>query len=426
MHCVMTNGLYLRASGRLPCYCGAGETVTLGRVPAAGDGRDFVRDVFAGGLFAEIRRKQALGLTPFPGVCELCPYLDLDSPDPHGSDASGHPVLAWFHWEPTSRCNLDCEWCRGQRPVLPEGGPARDMPRETFDAVVESLGAAGYRLGKGNICGVGEPTLNRDIWRMIARTRELLGGHILMSTNGNGPFSPEIATCGLDAVKIAVDAVDQESYQRYRKGGRLEKVLDFSSRTAGAKAALRGNMPEIIWQYILFNHNDSDRELLAMQRMARESGVDKLRIVYTRCDNYSARTPEDFPRDFPDIDFFPIKEDSLATPAQAESALRDCLELAARGEPRQASLQAIRAVAGAFRRFMLGVKTYKDLVAAVGKTPHLAHANPNALSREDFLSMKSSVAGLVDFLGRTCRDMGHAEQARGYARFANTLRGEQS
>ena len=65
----------------------------------------------------------------------------------------------------------------------------------------------------------------------------------------------------------------------------------------------------VIWQYILFNHNDSDEELIQWQKMALDAGVNRLRFVFTRCNNYSTRqTGEDIPRIFPDIDVLPINQ----------------------------------------------------------------------------------------------------------------------
>ena len=59
MHCVMARGLYLRANGRLPCYCSAGETVTLGQVTPRAMPEDFFDTVFDGPGFAHVRRSMA-------------------------------------------------------------------------------------------------------------------------------------------------------------------------------------------------------------------------------------------------------------------------------------------------------------------------------------------------------------------------------
>ena len=68
MNCIMTRGLYLRADGRLPCYCSAGETVTLGRLDHGNLPGDIAADVFESSSFTRIRAAMAQGKAPFPGV----------------------------------------------------------------------------------------------------------------------------------------------------------------------------------------------------------------------------------------------------------------------------------------------------------------------------------------------------------------------
>ena len=289
MKCVMSRGVYLRADGRLPCYCGAGETVTLGRVPINGHPFDFMRDNYMKGLFNRIRESQSAGLVAFPGICDQCTYLDLDNQiEAELIDSE----LDWFHWEPSSLCMLDCQWCNVDKRKYKNSGQNRLLPLEVFERIVSDMARSGLRLNKGNICGVGEPTINPAVWEMVRLVRDKLGGDILMSTNGNGPYSENIVPAGLDKIKIAVDAVSQEVYERYRKNGSLQKAIDFTRAIANEKEHLKTEKPSIIWQYILFNYNDSDEDLITYQKMAADNGVNQLRIVYTRCTNYSTRSPD--------------------------------------------------------------------------------------------------------------------------------------
>lgn len=413
MNCVMTRGMYLRADGRLPCYCSAGETVTLGRLDHANLPGNIAADVFEAPGMARIRRAMAQGKAPHPGICEQCTYLDVDGELP---DEAAR-VLEWLHFEPAYACNLDCRWCHGQ--ARREPGGTRMLPLATVRRLADDFAARGYTLGKGNICGVGEPTLHPEVWAMIAALKERLGGDILMSTNGNGPYSPAIVECGLDKLKIAADAVSQEAYARYRAHGKLAKVLDFTARVAADKARAGADAPTLIWQYILFNYNDSDADLLRFQELAREHGVDRLRIVYTRCDNYSRRTPEDFPRDFPDILFFPIKDDSLMDVDQAQAGFAAIADLA--GGPDAGAEAARRAMGMAnriFHRLLLGVERYADLLAFTRTVQPEGHGNFADLATGDVAAFRAVLGRIFRLLADVRRTQGDAAQADAYLAFA--------
>jgi len=408
VRCVMTYGLYLRADGRLPCYCGAGETVTLGRyVP--GEGRDFVEDVFHKGLFAHIREAQACGQTPFPGVCERCSYLEPDAP----FDAEER-VLRWFHLEPSMHCMLDCEWCQGQRT---DTSGLKTMPMELLTEVTDSFARAGYRLEKGNVCGVGEPTLNPHLWEMMRYVKDRLGGDMLISTNGNSPYSDAIVPSGVDKVKIAIDSTRQEQYQRYRKRGSIERVFEFTRRIAEAREQAGVATPKLIWQYIMFNFNDSDEELLELQQRARQMGVDSLRIVYTRCNNYSSKSREAFPRDFDDIDFFQIKDESLLTVEEARERLASADALRAAGELEEAATGYIGLVNDTTKRLLLGVETYADFLDAVYNMERVVQDGTPSLTQEQahalYAMEVAAYAALADIYTRK----GEERQAGRYRAF---------
>jgi hypothetical protein len=56
----------------------------------------------------------------------------------------------------------------------------------------------------------------------------------------------------------------------------------------------------------MLDYNDSDRELIEFQQNAQRLGVDQLRIYFTFTEHYIKRRPDDFPRNFPNIDFYDL------------------------------------------------------------------------------------------------------------------------
>lgn len=418
MKCVMSRGVYLRADGRLPCYCSAGETITLGRIPIDGSRFDFTRDYYYSERFEHIRRSMSSGLVPFPGVCDQCTYLDLDS-DMEAELTKTE--IDWFHWEPSSLCMLDCRWCDVDKLMYQHTGQNRLLSFQSFKQVVSNMAEAGFRLNKGNICGVGEPTLNQEVWKMVHLVREKLGGDILVSTNGNGPYSEDIVTCGLDKIKIAVDAINQETYQIYRKNGSLQRAIDFTKAIAEAKERLKKEKPIIIWQYILFDYNDSDEDLIAYQRMAADNGVNQLRIVYTRCANYSARTPDDFPGIFPNIIFFPIGPESRLVPSELSTIWSDIESISRYGHPEQGAIETIRFINRLYHRLALGVETYADLLAFTRGLHHLAGTNHLDLTEGTFNAYSKYVRKGFQVLAELYDEMGKHAQAQKYRNYLRNI-----
>jgi len=418
MKCVMTRGIYLRANGRLPCYCGAGETITLERLPIKNASFSFVEDYYKKGLFRHIRDKMSKGMVPFPGICDQCTYLE---PENDIETDRNNSELEWLHWEPSSLCMLDCQWCSIDRRKYNKTGQNRLLPFELFKNIVTDLCLNNYELKFGNICGVGEPTMHPKIWEMIRLTKELIGGNILLSTNGNGPCSKDIVLSGLDKIKIAVDAVNQKAYEQYRKNGSLKKAISFTRAIADDKKLLNSEGPTIIWQYILFNHNDSDEDLITYQKMAEDNGVDQLRIVYTRCTNYSTRSPDDFPKHFPNIIFFPIGRDSQMDIDEVEQRWSNIVSLSSGNELEDAGIEAIKFLNSIYHRLALGVETYTDLLSFTQGVHHLQGKNFLTLTSAEFQEFTHYIQKTFSMLIDIYQEMGHPDQSESYRKYVKQI-----
>jgi hypothetical protein len=68
----------------------------------------------------------------------------------------------------------------------------------------------------------------------------------------------------------------QASYERYRKGGDLQRVLDAMAGIIGYRTVRGLSRPEVMWRYILFDWNDSWWEMRRARNLAREMGIDAL------------------------------------------------------------------------------------------------------------------------------------------------------
>jgi hypothetical protein len=80
---------------------------------------------------------------------------------------------------------------------------------------------------------------------------------------------------GIDELIVSVDGATQATYEAYRRGGRLDEILEGMRLLRVERDEAGLNRPAIVWRYILFSWNDSDAEMALAERMAGEIGVDR-------------------------------------------------------------------------------------------------------------------------------------------------------
>jgi MoaA/NifB/PqqE/SkfB family radical SAM enzyme len=91
---------------------------------------------------------------------------------------------------------------------------------------------------------------------------------------------------GLSRLIISIDGVKQESYGKYRIGGNLDKVIDGTKNMVKWKKATGSKTPFIIWQFIVFGHNEGEIE--EIRQLAKEVGVDHLALKTAQIYNFEA------------------------------------------------------------------------------------------------------------------------------------------
>ena len=182
----------------------------------------------------------------------------------------GKPVFAQV--EPANFCNLQCPLCLTASQT--EGRPRALLPFERYKALVDELHDS---LLLVVLWMWGEPFLNPDLFRMIAYSRAR-GVLTHCSTNGNVPFDREraaqVVESGLDTLIFGVDGTDQETYARYRVGGRLTRVWDNIGSVLAARRELGSLTPRVNLRFVLMRHNE--HQVPEIRRVARELGVDFL------------------------------------------------------------------------------------------------------------------------------------------------------
>ena len=175
--------------------------------------------------------------------------------------------------EPTTSCNLRCPECpSGLRSF---SRPTGMMELTTFQKIINELHE---NLSYLILYFQGEPYLNPGFLESI---RYASSKKIYTATSTNAHFltkenAMETVESGLSRIIVSMDGIDQESYEKYRIGGKLNKVIDGIEKLVAAKKVLKNHTPFIILQFLLFKHNT--HQIPEIKKLAKKLGVDKLEL----------------------------------------------------------------------------------------------------------------------------------------------------
>jgi radical SAM protein with 4Fe4S-binding SPASM domain len=180
----------------------------------------------------------------------------------------GKPVIAQV--EPANFCNLECPLCLTTS--ITNSRPRALLPFQTF---INFMDEVGDHLLLLIFWTWGEPFLNPDFFRMVAYAKSK-GVVVHTSTNGNVPLTrekaEELVESGLDSLVVAVDGATQETYAKYRRGGRLETVIENIKTIQHVRKLKKSLVPRINMRFVVMQHNEAEME--ATRNLARGLGVD--------------------------------------------------------------------------------------------------------------------------------------------------------
>ena len=183
--------------------------------------------------------------------------------------------------EPTNICNLKCPLCPSGNGTLKR--TKGYMNFNVFKKIIDEIQATAFMVVLWN---QGEPYLNKDFNKMVKYASDR-GLFTLVSTNGNIAFNAEeVVNSGLDSMIISLDGTTQETYNKYRVNGELEKVIDNVKRLVTAKKKHKKQNPLLRWQFLVMKHNE--HELGKIEELAKELQVDNLDLksiqIYEKSD----------------------------------------------------------------------------------------------------------------------------------------------
>ena len=173
--------------------------------------------------------------------------------------------------EPSTSCNLRCPECpSGLRNFTRPTGMLTD---ETYRSVIDQLGE---RLTYLIFYFQGEPYLNPKFLDQVkyASAKKI---YTVTSTNAHyltDEVAKKTVESGLDRLIISIDGTTQDTYEQYRIGGKLDKVIEGSENVIKWKRELKSSTPHVMFQYLVVKPNE--HQLEDAEALAKDLGVDEV------------------------------------------------------------------------------------------------------------------------------------------------------
>lgn len=175
--------------------------------------------------------------------------------------------------EPTTACNLRCPECpSGLRSFT---RPTGMMKKELFESVISQLAPT---LSYLIFYFQGEPYLHPHLLDMVCEASQK---KIYTATSTNAHYLTDEAAkktveSGLDRLIISIDGTEQETYQSYRVGGKLDKVIEGTKNILRWKKELKSKTPHVIFQFLVVRQNEHQIE--EVKALAKTLGVDEVKL----------------------------------------------------------------------------------------------------------------------------------------------------
>lgn len=188
--------------------------------------------------------------------------------------------------EPTTSCNLRCPECpSGLRDFTrPTGMLDIALFQNVIDQVKEHLV---YLL----LYFQGEPYLHKQFFELVKYASE---NGIYTSTSTNAHYLSEenakkTVESGLDRLIISIDGTTQDTYEQYRVGGSLEKVIGGTEQLVHWKKKLKSKTPHLVFQYLVVKPNE--HQVNEVTELAKSIGVDEVKFKTAQIYDYENGSP---------------------------------------------------------------------------------------------------------------------------------------
>lgn len=188
--------------------------------------------------------------------------------------------------EPTTACNLGCPECPSGLKQFTR--PTGKLDLELHNKMLQELGKQLFYV---NYYFQGEPFIHPQFLDLIRAANKQ---KIYTATSTNAHFinekkAEEVVESGLDRMIISIDGMTQETYEQYRKKGKLEKVITGTKQMVAAKRKLKSKTPHLIFQFLVVRPNE--HEIDEVFELGKELGIDEVRLKTAQLYDYKNGNP---------------------------------------------------------------------------------------------------------------------------------------
>lgn len=192
---------------------------------------------------------------------------------------SALPISIAF--EPTTSCNLRCPECpSGLRSFSrPTGMLKTDMFQSVIDQLHKDLVYLTFYFQ-------GEPYLHPSFLDMV-KYADVKKIYTATSTNAHfltDEIAEQTVRSGLKRLIISIDGLTQSTYESYRVGGKLDKVIEGTKNIIKWKKLLKSKAPYTIFQFLVVKHNE--HEIPKVYKLANDLGVDEVKLKTAQIYDY--------------------------------------------------------------------------------------------------------------------------------------------
>ena len=202
-----------------------------------------------------------------------------------------------LHVGVTSICNLRCPACPTGTEAL--GRPGEHLDLEVYRRTLEELRDV---LMMMMFWDWGEPLMHPRLPQMVGEA-SAAGIKTIVSTNGTVANSERqierLVAAKPSLVIVCIDGADQETYEKYRVGGKLTKVLDTVIRLVQTRERLGQKHPLVEFRTLATRENE--HQYAQLLGMAEDTGADLFSLKSLR--------PYDYRGANVDSDLVPLNSD---------------------------------------------------------------------------------------------------------------------
>jgi len=180
-------------------------------------------------------------------------------------------------------CNLRCPVCQmGQKRIVPRKNL---MSIDNYMSLITPLKDYLFQVF---LYDWGEPFFNRDIYEIIEFNTSQNIGTVVSSNLNMSIDAKRLVQSGLDHLIISGDGITQEVYEKYRVGGKIDRVLDNLKKLVKAKQEAHSTFPYIEWQCLVHKWNESQLEKI--ENTVMSLGADEVR--FCQMNFFAAEDPQ--------------------------------------------------------------------------------------------------------------------------------------